>query len=78
MDVVIADPPRKGLDPELADCLIGTPPARFIYVSCGLDSFLRDIALLTSRSRLRLRTLAAFNLMPHTEHVEMVACLEPT
>ncbi len=76
MDVVIADPPRKGLDPELADYLIETPPARFIYVSCGLDSFLRDIALLTSRSRLRLRTLAAFNLMPYTEHVETVACLE--
>jgi 23S rRNA (uracil1939-C5)-methyltransferase len=76
MDVVIADPPRKGLDPELAEYLIETPPARFIYVSCGLDSFLRDIAQLTSRSRLRLRTLAAFNLMPHTEHVETVACLE--
>ena len=78
MDVVIADPPRKGLDPKLTDYLIERPPARFIYVSCGLDSLLRDIALLTSRSRLRLRALAAFNLMPHTEHVETVACLEAT
>jgi 23S rRNA (uracil1939-C5)-methyltransferase len=76
MDVVIADPPRKGLDPELTDHLLEAPPERFIYVSCGLESFLRDIARLTSRSTMRLRTLTAFNLMPYTEHVETVACLE--
>ena len=78
--MVIADPPRKGLDAELTDFLIETPPERFIYVSCGLESFLRDIALLTSGDRrLRLRGLsAAFNLMPYTEHVETVACLERT
>lgn len=76
MEMVIADPPRKGLDPELTDYLIESPPERFVYVSCGLESFLRDIARLTSQSKLRLRSLMAFNLMPYTEHVETVACLE--
>jgi tRNA/tmRNA/rRNA uracil-C5-methylase (TrmA/RlmC/RlmD family) len=76
VDVVIADPPRKGLDPELTGQLIDNPPARFIYISCGLESFLDDAARLTSNGRLRLRALTAFNLLPFTEHVETVARFE--
>ena len=71
--IVIADPPRKGLDPQLTDHLANHPPERFIYVSCGLESLLRDAAQLTSRGTLRLVSLTAFNLMPYTEHVETVA-----
>ncbi len=77
MEVVIADPPRKGLDPELIEQVREQPPRRFIYVSCGLQSFLADTARLTATGGLRLRDLAAFNLMPFTEHVETVACFEP-
>jgi tRNA/tmRNA/rRNA uracil-C5-methylase (TrmA/RlmC/RlmD family) len=75
-DVVIADPPRKGLDPELTEYLGERPPERFVYVSCGLESLLNDTAQLTSRGKLRLRALNAFNLLPFTEHVETVACFE--
>jgi tRNA/tmRNA/rRNA uracil-C5-methylase (TrmA/RlmC/RlmD family) len=78
VDVVIADPPRKGLDRELVEQLQHEPPGRFIYVSCGLESFLQDTARLVADGRWRLRELAAFNLMPFTEHVETVACFEPT
>jgi len=74
--VVIADPPRKGLDPELTEHLSTHAPERFVYVSCGLESFLKDAALLTSRGKLRLSALRAFNLMPFTEHVETVAHFE--
>ena len=76
MDVVIADPPRKGLDPELTQALSEDPPARFIYVSCGLESFLSDSAQLLAKGKLRLGALTAFNLMPFTEHVETVARFE--
>jgi tRNA/tmRNA/rRNA uracil-C5-methylase (TrmA/RlmC/RlmD family) len=75
-EVVIADPPRKGLDPELAQYLGERPPERFLYVSCGLESFINDTAQLTSRGKLRLRALNAFNLLPFTEHVETVARFE--
>ena len=75
-DVVIADPPRKGLDAELTQRLSERPPQRFIYVSCGLDSFLNDTQQLTERGSLRLTALTAFNLMPFTEHVETVARFE--
>jgi 23S rRNA (uracil1939-C5)-methyltransferase len=75
-DVVIADPPRKGLDPELLAALCERPPARFVYVSCGLESFLQDAARLAACGGLRLQSLAAFNLMPYTEHVEIVATFD--
>jgi 23S rRNA (uracil1939-C5)-methyltransferase len=75
-DLVIADPPRKGLDRELVEYLREQPPERLLYVSCGLESLLADTARLTSGGRLRLRGLTAFNLMPFTEHVETVGCFE--
>jgi 23S rRNA (uracil1939-C5)-methyltransferase len=74
--VVIADPPRKGLDPELTDYLSSDPPERFLYVSCGLASLLEDAARLTARGTLRLGALSVFNLLPFTEHAETVARFE--
>jgi len=74
--VVIVDPPRKGLDPELSEQLAQQPPERLLYVSCELDSFLRDTARLTARGALQLSALKAFNLLPFTQHVELVARFE--
>jgi 23S rRNA (uracil1939-C5)-methyltransferase len=74
--VIIADPPRKGLDAQLADYLSENPPERFIYVSCGLESFIQDTVRLVSRGKLRLSALTAFNLLPFTHHVELVAQFE--
>ena len=78
MQVVIADPPRKGLDPELTEYLKEHPPEIFLYVSCGLDSFLNDTARLTSSGKLRLVAITAFNHMPFTDHVETVGRFERT
>jgi 23S rRNA (uracil1939-C5)-methyltransferase len=74
-DFVIADPPRKGLDAELPNALVQSPPERFAYVSCDLDSFERDAAWLLKA--FRLVTLEAFDLFPHTEHLETLAVFEP-
>jgi tRNA/tmRNA/rRNA uracil-C5-methylase (TrmA/RlmC/RlmD family) len=75
-DVVIVDPPRKGLDPELADGLAERSPERLFYVSCALGSLLEDIARLTTKRTLRLVGLAAFDMFPYTAHVETVARFE--
>ena len=75
-DVVIADPPRRGLDRGLLEYLLQEPPELFLYVSCGRESLLEDTARLTSDGRLRLSGMTAFNLMPFTEHVETVARFE--
>jgi len=74
--VVIADPPRKGLDEALIQQLVNQPPERFLYVSCALDSLLRDTAQLTAAGQVRLSALTAFNLLPFTTHVETLARFE--
>jgi 23S rRNA (uracil1939-C5)-methyltransferase len=74
--VVIADPPRRGLDPELTAYLGEHPPERLVYLSCGLESLINDAARLTAFGTLRLASLSAFNFMPFTEHVESIACFE--
>ena len=75
-DVVIVDPPRKGLDEPLAQHLAAHSPQRLLYVSCDLGSLLRDAAWLLAPGRLRLAALTAFNMMPYTDHVETLARFE--
>jgi 23S rRNA (uracil1939-C5)-methyltransferase len=71
--LVIVDPPRKGLDPQLSQFLAMQPPPQLIYVSCSLESLLNDVKLLQGPGALALTELTAFNLMPFTDHVETVA-----
>lgn len=75
-DIVIADPPRKGLDAAVLDALIATPPARYIAVSCDLASFEREAAALQGSGRMRLSELVPVALFPYTDHVETVALFE--
>jgi tRNA/tmRNA/rRNA uracil-C5-methylase (TrmA/RlmC/RlmD family) len=75
-DVVIVDPPRKGLDPELAQGLAERSPERLLYVSCALESLQEDIVRLTSERTLRLVGLTIFDMFPYTAHVETVARFE--
>jgi 23S rRNA (uracil1939-C5)-methyltransferase len=73
-DFVIADPPRKGLDGTLLAALCEAPPSRFAYVSCDIDSFERDAAALAGP--FRLARSAAYDLFPHTEHLEILGVFE--
>ena len=73
---VIVDPPRKGLEAPVCDALVSRPPARLVYASCGLDSFLRDTARLLDEGGMRLSGLEVFALFPYTSHVETAACFE--
>ncbi len=72
-DVVIVDPPRKGLDPALTEALLAAPPRRLVYIACGLETFVADATALLSSGRLRMTELLGFDMFPHTEHVEAVA-----
>ncbi len=75
-DLVIADPPRKGLDARVLEALSVAPPARLVYLSCDLDSFERDAMRLVASGRLRLAELIACDLFPNTHHVETLARFE--
>ncbi len=75
-DVVIVDPPRKGLDAPLRARLEADPPERLLYVSCDVDSFVDDARALTAAARLRLVALEAWAFFPFTDHVEVLARFE--
>lgn len=70
--IVIADPPRKGLGGELLDVLQARRPERLHYLSCGLDSFVRDAESLIAQG-FRLESATAFDVFPYTEHIETLA-----
>jgi 23S rRNA (uracil1939-C5)-methyltransferase len=72
-DVLIVDPPRKGLEPEVLAALEsdGAGPAELIYVSCGPEALIAEAAQLAPRWS--LRELRIFDLFPWTGHVEAVA-----
>lgn len=75
-DVILLDPPRKGLDAPLLARLIAAPPRRVIYVSCGLDALVRESAALLDSGDYALTTLEAYALFPYTEHVETLAVFD--
>jgi 23S rRNA (uracil-5-)-methyltransferase RumA len=75
LDVVVVDPPRKGLGPAGRAAVLGARPPRVIYVSCDPRSLARDVEAL-ERGGYRLGLAQPFDLMPGTPHVETVATLE--
>jgi 23S rRNA (uracil1939-C5)-methyltransferase len=70
IDALIVDPPRRGLGPTLVDAIRTNPPARLVYVSCGLAAFVREASVWLDAGALELRALSGYALFPYTEHVE--------
>jgi tRNA/tmRNA/rRNA uracil-C5-methylase (TrmA/RlmC/RlmD family) len=75
-DCLIVDPPRRGLDSRIVERLCTAPVELLVYASCGPDSLLAEAARLLDSGYYRLRSLDAFALFPHTEHVETLAIFE--
>jgi 23S rRNA (uracil1939-C5)-methyltransferase len=75
-DLVLADPPRQGLDAPLLEALCARPPERLILVACDTQTFVAQARALTAGGRLRLRELVAFEMFPFTRHVETLARFE--
>lgn len=73
-DVIVADPPRKGLGRELVDALCARAPERIIHVACDPAALARDLALFAARGY-ALDRLRAFDAFPMTHHFECVARL---
>lgn len=72
-DVVILDPPRAGIHPDVAEVILEAAPDRIVYVSCNPASQARDLALLGEKYR--ITAVQPVDMFPHTHHVENVAAL---
>jgi len=73
-DVVVVDPPRKGLNADTIEALHKMSPRRIVYVSCDPATLARDVALLKERGY-TLKNAMAADLFPRCAHVESVVCL---
>ena len=69
---VVLDPPRSGAGREVSGLLGDIQPQQIVYVACDPVALARDAADLVSRGY-RLEDMRAFDLFPHTHHVEAVA-----
>ena len=73
-DVVVVNPPRKGLSQSTRDLLAKLAPPTLIYVSCGPDSLGRDLAALRAHGWTP-DVIEPFDLMPGTAQVETIVRL---
>ncbi len=73
-DVVIVDPPRKGLDVQTIHAVAQMNPKRVVYVSCDPATLARDIALFAPLGFIATK-IQPVDMFPRTSHVESVVCL---
>jgi len=72
-DIVICDPPRAGMNPNLISHLLNLAPKRIVYVSCNPATQARDCALLSEKYT--IESVQPVDMFPHTYHIESIAVL---
>ncbi len=72
-DVIILDPPRAGIHPDVAKVILDAAPERIVYVSCNPASQARDLAILCQKYE--ITAVQPVDMFPHTQHVENVCAL---
>ncbi|AOX66751.1 MULTISPECIES: class I SAM-dependent RNA methyltransferase [unclassified Curtobacterium] len=73
---IVLDPPRSGAGREVVVQIAALQPAQVVYVACDPVALARDVATFADLGY-RLEALRAFDLFPHTHHLEAVARLVP-
>ena len=74
-DLIVVDPPRDGMHPDVVRGILGLAPGRLVYVSCNPSTLARDTALLTAGGY-RMTRAVPVDMFPQTAHVEVVAAFE--
>ena len=72
-DVIITDPPRAGMHPEVVEQLCKSETEKIVYISCNPGTQARDIQLLSGNYE--VVKLQPVDMFPHTAHVENIALL---
>ena len=73
-DIIIVDPPRKGLDRKLIDGLIQKDVKNIVYVSCNANTLARDYSIFKENGYI-LREISCIDMFPNTIHVECVTMI---
>lgn len=73
-DVIITDPPRDGMHPDVVETIMQAMPQRIVYVSCNPATQARDLNLMDEKYK--VTAIQPVDMFPHTHHVENVVELE--
>lgn len=73
-DIIVVDPPRKGLDPAVIRAMAQAEPDRLVYVSCNPATLARDAGLL-KEAKYKIRKVQPVDMFCWTSGVETVALL---
>ena len=73
-DIIIVDPPRKGLDRKLIDGLIEKDVKNIVYVSCNANTLARDYNIFKENGYI-LKEISCVDMFPNTIHVECMVLL---
>lgn len=73
-DLLVVDPPRKGLEGQFIDAVLEMKPAKMVYVSCNPSTLARDLALL-AEGGYNVEKIQPVDMFPQTTHIESVTLL---
>ncbi len=73
-DVLITDPPRAGMHPQVVEMLLQLESPKIVYVSCNPATQARDLNILSAKYD--VLKVQPVDMFPHTDHIESIALLE--
>ena len=73
-DIIMVDPPRKGLDNKTVENILKIKPKKVIYISCNPATLIRDLSKL--EDDYVIKKIQPVDMFPFTSHVECVAVLQ--
>ena len=72
-DIVMIDPPRKGLDKVSIENILKIKPKKLVYISCNPATLVRDLAAL--EELYEIKKIKPVDMFPFTSHVEVISCM---
>ena len=73
-NVIMVDPPRKGLDSTSINNILKIKPERLVYISCNPATLVRDLSIL--ESEYEIKSIRPVDMFPFTSHIETVTVLK--
>ena len=72
---VVLDPPRKGCAKDVIESILKTSPKKIIYMSCDPSTLARDLNILLSSNKYKIKYIQPYDMFPQTKHVETLSVL---
>ena len=73
-DVIMIDPPRKGIDNKSIENILKVSPNKIVYISCNPATLVRDLAKLEEKYDVKM--IKPADMFPYSKHVEVITSLE--